>query len=601
MSTDAPFKPPRKKHSVLWLVGGLFFLLLVLFFYQLFGPNPRIVVSKQTTFITEPLGPDGLPDYEQHLLDMLRDGVTPENNAVVLLWQALFPADVPPQDIALVVTELGLDAVPLAEDALVEFYSDANRERVKGFLIGEKPESGGALDTGVDAGSAEADDQALDFNEYVEWDDANARVVEEVLDRAMERPWTSAQLPPIADWIRENQAPLDLIVEASRRTRFYAPSPTLLNNDRDLLIAVLLPIQQGTREAALSLSVRAMWHLGEGRAMEAWEDIMAVHRLSHLMNQGHWLVEQLIALAISGIACNDTITFLDHAKLTPDQAHQVQRDLAGLSNFSVAARSLNQGERLSALDAFMRVGSGGGGQLYSSISGGGNEVGSGGLNIVSIDWNLVLRDTNRWYDRLVAAAELPDREARVAALAKLNADVQLLQAETKTPSRLLAAVVSRQQRSKIVSEIMLSLFLPALNAVTDAEDRQNTTLELTRLVAALAVYRAEHGTYPESTDELVPGVIERLPVEVFSGKPFAYKRSADGYLLYGVGANGIDEGGSNEKYRVQNGQPIDDMLDQAEAEARQSQIPKDADDNSILVPRPAFELPEMSSEGAEVP
>ncbi|HEX2474099.1 MAG TPA: hypothetical protein VHK01_05110 [Lacipirellulaceae bacterium] len=579
------FTPPRRKRNVLWWIAGLFLLLLLLFFYQLFGPNPRIVVSKQTTFITEPLGSDGLPNYEQYLLNMLRDGVTPENNAVTLLWQALFPADVPAPDIQLVATELGIEQVPLAEEALVPLYSDANRERVKGFLIG-KPVSAIA-----GAGS-------LTSREDAEWNDANAQVIEEVLDRAMGRPWTSAQLPPIAAWIRENQAPLDLIVEASRRTRFYAPSPTLLNKDRDLLIAVLLPIQQNTREAARSLSVRAMWHLGEGRATQAWDDIMAVHRLSHLAAQGHWLVEQLIALAMSGVACDDTITFLDHAELTPDQARQVQRDLAGLPNFSVVARSLNQGERLSALDAFMSVGSSGGGELYSDLSGDGNDVGSGGFNIVSVDWNLVLRDTNRWYDRLAAASQLADREARVAALAKFDADIQLLQAEIKTPSRLLAGVFSRQQRSKIVSEIMLSVFLPALNAVTDAEDRQNSTLELTRLAAALAVYRAEHSAYPESIDELVPDIIERMPVDVFSGQPFVYKRSKEGYLLYGVGANGSDEAGSNESHRVLNGQEID-VLDEAEADAKELQIPKGADDFSILVPRPAFELPKVVEPTAE--
>jgi hypothetical protein len=238
------------------------------------------------------------------------------------------------------------------------------------------------------------------------------------------------------------------------------------------------------------------------------------------------------------------------------------------------------------------MGAGGGGEMFSGLTGGGNDFGNTAFNIVSVDWNLVLRETNRWYDRLVAAVQLPDREARVAALAKIDADIQLLVSETRTPTRMLAGVISRQQRSQIVSSIVLGLFLPALNAATDAEDRQNATLELTRLAAALAVHRAEHGAYPATIDELVPGVIERLPVDRLSGKPLIYKRGAEGFLLYGVGPNGKDEGGSNERYRVFKGQEID-LLDELEAEAQQMKIPKDADDISILVPRPAFELPKM--------
>jgi hypothetical protein len=219
---------------------------------------------------------------------------------------------------------------------------------------------------------------------------------------------------------------------------------------------------------------------------------------------------------------------------------------------------------------------------------------------VSVDWNVVLRETIRWYDRIVAAAKLADREARAAALATIEADMQRLVSATRTSRRMLAGVLSREHRSQIVSSMMLGLFLPAVNTAIEAEDRQNTTLELTRLAAALAVYRAKHSAYPESLDELVPGVIERMSVDVLSGKPFVYKRSADGYLLYGLGANGSDEGGSSEWYGALNGQQLD-TLDEVDADALRSQIPMGADDICIRVPRPAFELPKITAPAGEQP
>jgi hypothetical protein len=599
-TSDAEYMPPRKKRSVLWWIAGLFLLLVVFFVYQLFGPNPRIVVSKQTTFITEPLGPNGLPDYEQYVLNMLRDGVTSENNAVTLMWPAIFPADVDPKFHAAVAAELGLDEIPTETEALASYHSAEMERRLVEFLSGgDKPNGNAESSTGTSAEEPAAPpDGGYDGQPQSDWRALNPDAVETVLERVIERPWTSEQVPPLAEWAKFNKAPLDLLVEASRRPRYYAPSESLINKDRDMLIAMLLPMVQNTRDAGRSLSLRAMWHLGEGRPMEAWEDLLAIHRLSHLVSQGCTLVEQLVAIALSGIACDGTVTFLDQARLTTDQARQVERDLSGLPNFAVMARSLNQGERLMALDAFVRIGSGGGAEMFSGINGGDNAGSS--FNIVSVDWNLVLRETNRWYDRLVAAAELPDREARAAAFAKIDADVEVLQAESRAPKRLLAAVVSRQQRSRVVSGIMLSLFLPALNAAIEAEDRQNTALELTRLAAALALYRAAHGAYPESLDELVPDIIERLPVDVLSGKPFVYKRSEEGYLLYGIGANGTDEGGSNERYRLLNGQEIDRLDEvEADADAQQMQIPKNADDFSIRVPRPAFELPKVVEQPAD--
>jgi hypothetical protein len=50
MSIDTPFTPPRKKPNVLWWLAGGFVLLLLWFFYQLFGPNPPIIVSRETTY-----------------------------------------------------------------------------------------------------------------------------------------------------------------------------------------------------------------------------------------------------------------------------------------------------------------------------------------------------------------------------------------------------------------------------------------------------------------------------------------------------------------------------------------------------------------------
>ena len=85
--------PKRKKLRLVLWIGGIVVALLLVFLWQLFGPNPKIVISPQTTHITAPLRANGMPDYAQWLLENQRKGVTPENNAAVLMWQALWPID----------------------------------------------------------------------------------------------------------------------------------------------------------------------------------------------------------------------------------------------------------------------------------------------------------------------------------------------------------------------------------------------------------------------------------------------------------------------------------------------------------------------------
>jgi hypothetical protein len=393
--------------------------------------------------------------------------------------------------------------------------------------------------------------------------------------------------------LHRNEQPLDLIVEGSRRPRYYAPSPTLVNGQRDLLIEVLLPQVQAMREAGRALSTRAMWHVGEQRVDAAWQDLLALHRISHLLTQGHTLVEQLVAFAISSNACNGTIALLDQVSLTVEQARRIHSDLVALPKFSAVARTLDQSERLAAIDAFARIGTGGGDKMFTAISGvQDNDFGNSVFNVISVDWNFVLRDTNRWYDRLAAAARIPDSAARATALQQIEADMQQLFVEFRAPVSWLGSVMNRQQRSKLVSSMMLGLFLPAISAATVTEDRANALLELTRLAAALAVYRAEHRAYPDQLDSLVPGVLEALPVDLNNAKPFVYKREGEGYLLYSLGANATDDGGSNSQLRIWKGQPLSE-LDDNEVQAKGG-IPTGSDDFSVRVPQPAFEFPNLT-------
>jgi hypothetical protein len=599
MANDLPPDLPRKKRSILWYIAGVLLLLLGIFFFQLFGPNPPIVVSRQTTHITEPRGPNGLPSYQRYVLEQSRDGVTPQNNAAVLIWTALWPGELSPGDYATVAKELGLAGIPSKNESLAPLYGYMKTKSFTDWLSQRLPALG--------AQAASDDSSTANLTTDVpQLDDETARphdwenAMDQVYDQAVSRPWTSEQIPPFADWVHQNQKPLDLLVEASRRPRCYFPSPSLLKGDNGSLIAMLLPGIQGSREAGRSLSARAMWHLGEGRTNDAWQDILAIHRIGRLVAQGPTMIDQLVGIALDGIACDRTQTLVHDGKLSVEQLQQIRRDLAALPPFQGMAPTIGESERLMALDAIMQLSVMNNASWNDVLGATGNDI--GGLSVfqvVSVDWNLVLRDMNEWYDRLAAAARQPNRADRVAAMETVQADVQTLFAEAQRPTKIAIAAISRQQRSEIVAAMMLGVFLPAIDAATAAEDRANAQLQLTQLAAALAEFRAVHGAYPEKLDELVPGVLDKLPADVYTASPFIYTRDDDGYLLYSAGDNGRDDGGSNEMQSILAGRSVYD--DRANYEQLQSKIPAGADDISIRLPRAPLQLPFPASRGVLAP
>jgi hypothetical protein len=62
---------------------------------------------------------------------------------------------------------------------------------------------------------------------------------------------------------------------------------------------------------------------------------------------------------------------------------------------------------------------------------------------------------------------------------------------------------------------------------------------------ALQAYHAEHGDYPETLAALSPAYLQAVPDDPFAlHAPFRYQRTATGYLLYSIGPDGKDNGGT---------------------------------------------------------
>jgi hypothetical protein len=358
------------------------------------------------------------------------------------------------------------------------------------------------------------------------------------LDSAMERPWRAEELPLINGWLATNKRPLDLLVEASTRPRWCNP----LVSEGSLLDATwsAVPVTTKLRGAIRALGARAMQRLQDGKLDQAWADLLAVHRLARLASHGHTVVDGLVAITMDGEACAEDQTLLKVADLTAVEAARMRADLDALPPMTEMIDKLDAGERFTALDSVVMLAGG----KDTSIK----EINEIAANSAAIDWDAVLRVSNQWYDRIVAAARKPTPAQRTKACKAIEID---LQTQIKAAKGWKAWVVSiltdpRPQSSETIGLIIVGTLLPAADVVRSAEDRWNTVFDLTKLAFALAEYRARHGSYPAKLADLVPEYVPAVPKDIFSGGELHYKSQADGYLLYSVGPNGKDEGGQNQ-------------------------------------------------------
>ena len=89
------------------------------------------------------------------------------------------------------------------------------------------------------------------------------------------------------------------------------------------------------------------------------------------------------------------------------------------------------------------------------------------------------------------------------------------------------------------------------------EDMQR---QLRKTAVVLVAYRQKTGRYPERLAELP---VPPTP-DLFTGKPFIYRRKDDGFLLYSVGTNFKDDGGRAKSTRVSGPDDTDIVVNYAD-------------------------------------
>lgn len=529
--------------KILIVVCGAGALIMALAVYALLGGNASIQIAQQTTRITAPLRENGMPDYDAYLREKLAADVTPENNAAVPMWQAVGPATMDAKDFQLLCETLSIQPSTVL-DAPLESIRGLKMNRTLTAWLSSRGEdaSGSEPDSEPQSqpeGSGEGDDEAAGTSARI---DPNR-----LISNLHARPWQGADLAPLQQWMDDNQEALDLLVAASTRPRFFVPTLESIRGHDTLLILASFADYDLHRDVVASLATRAMGRLGEHRPQDAWQDTLACHRLARLAAQQPTVIHQLIARAVETVACQATIAVLSSPDTTGELADQIAQDLAQLAPLPPMYLAVDEAERFAFLDAVLGLAS----RSEASRQIWGADGAPPEIALRAIDWNVILQDGNDWYDRIVEALRIPDRENRQQKLNEIERDMDRLR---PTVPEALYSTISRTQRSKLIGDILMRLLLPAMFSISDASDRVDTLLDLVRTTAALRRYRETHGTYPDKLDQLVPDYLSEVPVDAFCGVPYRYERRDDGFLLYSVGPDGNDDGGRDYSREIVAGQ-----------------------------------------------
>lgn len=262
----------------------------------------------------------------------------------------------------------------------------------------------------------------------------------------------------------------------------------------------------------------------------ATEDLIAGMKLAVAIAGEPTLISQFSGIAMSGIVYEAFQRTFDRGELPHALAQELVRQAARSDGREAFADSL-LGEQYMGLDVFSQLQQSGwltGFDIAQDASEFSSRGGTAGLPLflyaspLARPWQNM--DELAYAEAMGSLADvtrLPYYEARPL-LAELEGDIQNL------------------PRTRVLSRDLL----PTLTWAARAQARHEAQLDILQIGILLEQRYTQHGEYPATLDAIVGDLGGGVPVDPFTGESYHYEPRGDTFLLYSVGLNLADDGGS---------------------------------------------------------
>jgi hypothetical protein len=104
--------------------------------------------------------------------------------------------------------------------------------------------------------------------------------------------------------------------------------------------------------------------------------------------------------------------------------------------------------------------------------------------------------------------------------------------------------------------MLTRLIVPSLTRFLTQEDLAVAHHAEAQTAIAITRYRLAHGAFPPQLGALGPDYLDDMPVDPFDGKPLRFVVKADKCLIYSVGPDGKDDGGSPYDEKAETGDMV---------------------------------------------
>lgn len=466
--------------------------------------RPAVRIAYETTRILKPLGNDGLPDYLAALNQSHSKGVTSENNAAVLVVEAC---------------------------GLTGYSAKTQPEALR--ILGMKAPQGPFVEVNKEEDKEIAECLKVDAIKVEDHETVTA-------------------------CIEQNQKPLEVLVSASKRTRWYFPM--FPESPGTSIYSCRIGLSKSFVPALRVLAARARFSAAKGQWQDARNDLLTLRRLGALAGQGTTLVGEILALTCEVFASQATMKIALEGKLDSKAALAMIGDIEGAPGDRPKFEAIDACERYSMLETilhfsklppeqvakeFLALGSQGFDESQAQQPSPEQTKYFADLFRVA-DWSEAMRRANRPFDSMSSAMKLPTVPEQIEAVEKAQSEFARFRTEfAKKVSEKLQP--GDKENATFLGDMLVVMLVPTMASCHKSSTVTTEQRELCKATLALRAYMADHGKYPPKIEDLVPKYLKTAPKDIFSGAPVKYRSQGTGYVVYSIGYDLKDDGGDGGK------------------------------------------------------
>lgn len=318
-------------------------------------------------------------------------------------------------------------------------------------------------------------------------------------------PYPQEEMDAAKQFIEANQAMYDLLHQAGQipdcaYPRDFSSSGTLFQSD------VLTAIKKAAQTQALA----ALYYAQQGQNQQAYDHIQDSIHLCESMSREPFLIDHLVQISLAALSAGNTEDCLKYTSFSVEQLQDLQSRFERLrGKFDI--KEVFAGEICYQLEYYA--------DPYNPGTAMANTAQTRLFRASGLFERNILRSIES-IQKLMAVDELPigQRVPRAEAIEQELDDLSFLYFLTKIGT-------------------------PSLSRVYKINLRVRSGIDGIITVLAIERYRLAEKKLPETLEDLVPAYLSEVYVDPFDGKPLKYRQDDPGYRVWGVGEDGIDNGG----------------------------------------------------------